>query len=99
MLDKGEKVCFPEGLDTNLVAHCIMLIIASKVVAGETHISLNQCCKVFRDRGEQAVYKELDVLHLQMVFAPQDSGCLTKKEKGRALESLMFLEQKQTGTV
>ncbi len=76
-----------------------MLIIATKVAAGETHISLKQGLKEFGLRGEQVVYKELDVLHLQQVFAPQDPGFLTKKEKGKALELLMFLEQKRTRAV
>ncbi len=99
MLDRSEKVNCPEGLETDLVAHRIMLIIASKVVAGETHISLNKGLKIFDIKGEQAVYKELDVLHLQKVFAPQDPAGLTKKERGRTLELLMFLEQKRTGAV
>ncbi len=54
-----------------------------KIASGETHISLKQGLKEFGLRGEQAVYKELDVLHLQKVFAPLDLGVLTRKEKER----------------
>ncbi len=50
-------------------------------------------------KGEQAVYKELDVLHLQKVFGPQDLGVLTRKGKVKALKSLMFLKQKWIGAV
>ncbi len=65
------KVLVPNNVDTNLVVHKIMLIIASKVAAGETHISLKQGLKQFGADGEKAVLKELDVLQLKQVFAPQ----------------------------
>ncbi len=86
-------------INTDMVTHHIMLIIAAKVAAGETHISLKQGLKEFGIKGEQAVYKELDMLHLQEVFAPNNPGCLTKTEKGNALELLMFLKQKRTRAV
>ncbi len=38
-------------------------------------------------------------MHLQKVFAPQNPDCITKVKKGKALKSLMFLEQKRTGAV
>jgi len=99
LLDGADRVHIPETFDTDLIAHCIMIIITTKVVAGEIHISLKRGLKEFGVKGEQAVYKELDVLHLQNVFTRQDPGCLTSNEKGKALESLMFLENKQTGAV
>ncbi len=99
MGDETEGIDIPNGIDTDMIAHRIMLIIATKLAAGETHISLKQGLKEFGIQGEQAVYKELDVLHLQKVFVPQDPGVLTSKEKGKALELLMFLEQKRTGAV
>ena len=89
----------PASVDTDVVAHRILLIIAHKVAIGETHISLRQGLKEFGALGEAAVHKELDSLHLQEVFRRQDPDGLTKKERSQALESLMFLERKRTGTV
>mmetsp|Transcript_20024 Transcript_20024/g.42020 ORF Transcript_20024/g.42020 Transcript_20024/m.42020 type:complete len:294 (+) Transcript_20024:528-1409(+) len=90
----ANSVHVPEAFNTDLIAHHIMIIIATKVAAGETHIFLKQGLKEFGVKGKQAVYKELDVLHLQNVFTPRDPGCLTSNEKGKALDSLMFLEKK-----
>mmetsp|Transcript_17391 Transcript_17391/g.36465 ORF Transcript_17391/g.36465 Transcript_17391/m.36465 type:complete len:135 (+) Transcript_17391:3108-3512(+) len=89
--DNVTQVIAPDAVDTNLLAHRIMLIIASKVIAGETHISLKQGLKVFVVDGENVMFKELDVLHLQKVFAPQSPDGLTKAERWKALELLMFL--------
>lgn len=92
MTNEEERVDISETISTDLTAHRIMLVIAMKVASGETHISLKRGLKEFGAQGEQAVYKQLDVLHLQKVFAPYDPGFLFNKEKGKALESLMFLE-------
>ena len=60
-----ETLKSPKTIDTNLVAHHIVLIIAIKVAAGGTQIALKQGLKEFDVKGKQAVYKELDFLHLQ----------------------------------
>ncbi len=90
MCSNIKTVTVLDAVDTNLVAHCNKLIIATKVAAGETHLSLKQGLKEFGVEG-----KSLDVLHLQKMFAPQNPDGLSKTEQG----SLMFLEQKQTGVV
>ena len=99
VMDETESVEVPCAVDTDIIAHRVLLIIAAKVAAGETHISLKKGLREFGLLGEAAVYKELDVLHVQKVFAPQDPSTLSKEERSRALESLMFLERKRTGTV
>ncbi len=96
---RSEYPMVPNGVDTDMMAHRIMIIIASKVAAGETHISLKQSLKQFGAKGEKAVFKELDILQLKQVFAPQQPDTLTKDERGKALESLMFLERKRMGAI
>ncbi len=45
MLKGTEMVTIPDTVNTDLVAHGIMLIIATKVMSGETHISLNKASR------------------------------------------------------
>ncbi len=55
VLDGAAKVKAPANIDRDLIAHWIMLIIASKVTASKTHISLIQGQKEFGAKGEVAV--------------------------------------------
>ena len=60
---------------------------------------LQKGLKVFKDRGWEASYKELDQLHRRVCFGPIAIKDLTPEEKKKAMEALMFLTEKRDGTV
>jgi hypothetical protein len=60
---------------------------------------LQQGMKMFGDKGLQAATKELDQLHQQNYFTPIDVSKMTPSEKKKAQQALMFLTEKQDGTV
>ncbi len=53
----------------------------------------------FGDRAEMAVTKELHQFNTYDVFGPIAADSLSDEEKKKALSSLMFLKEKQNGTV
>jgi hypothetical protein len=57
-----------------------------------TKYSLNRGLRKFKVKGEKAVEKELEQLHLKETFAPVEVKDLTPTQKKAALESLMFLK-------
>jgi hypothetical protein len=56
-----------------------------------TQYSVKSGSKNFKEKGENAISKELMQLHLRNTFVPQDSKKLSMAQKAGALESLMFL--------
>jgi hypothetical protein len=64
-----------------------------------TQYSLNRGLRKFKVKGEQAVEKELEQLHLKETFAPVEVKDLTPTQKKAALESLMFLKEKRDGSI
>ena len=62
-------------------------------------LSLKQGLFKWKDKGEDAVAKELSQLHFCNTFEPVDPSTLTKKEKERAIESHLFLKLKQDVTM
>jgi hypothetical protein len=77
-----------EHLDQHyvLVAHYIMTQYSMK--AGMK--------KKFKERGEEAVTKELSQLHYRDTFEPLHSRDLNKQERDEVLESHLFLKEKET---
>ena len=61
--------------------------------------SLKKGLKHFGDKGKKAVEKEILQLHNRKVFEPIHTNELTALEKKRAMESLIFLTEKQDETV
>jgi hypothetical protein len=61
--------------------------------------SLKKGLRKFQKVGEEAVSKELKQLHMIETFTPQHSNDLSDSQKQKALESLMFLEEKRDGTI
>jgi hypothetical protein len=55
--------------------------------------------KQFKQRGEDAVSKELPQLHLRDTFEPINPKDLTNKERKEVLESHLFLKEKRDATV
>ena len=65
---------------------------------GQQHI-LQKGLKIFKDKGCEAVIKELDHLHKRMCFRPVDVIDLTRSEKKKAMEALMLMSEKMDKTV
>jgi hypothetical protein len=77
-------------LDSNcvLVAHYIMAQFSMKVGL-----------KPFKERGEEAVTKELSQLHFQDTFEPINPKDLNKEERLQVIESHLFLKEKRDTTI
>jgi hypothetical protein len=59
--------------------------------------SLKQGLKQFGQKGYDVAFGEMQQLNDRAVFAPVDVNKLTQQEKRRAMESLIFLAEKQDG--
>ena len=64
-----------------------------------TQHSLNKGLRMYGEQGEFATKKELKQLHHVEIFQPIDPDKLTNEEKEKAIASLMFLTEKQDGTI
>ena len=64
-----------------------------------TQLSLKRGLKEWKDKGEDAVTKELKQLHFRNTFEPVDPLKLSKLERERVIESHLFLKLKQNATV
>jgi hypothetical protein len=53
----------------------------------------------FGEQGHAAGKKEVKQLHDRKCFVPIDVGKLSKREKQRAMEALMFLTEKKSGEI
>jgi hypothetical protein len=53
----------------------------------------------FRQRGADAAVKELMQLHVMDTWTAMDLTKLTREDRMQALSSLLFLKEKQTGTI
>ena len=65
---------------------------------GQQHI-LQKGLKIHKDKGHDAVIKELDQLHRRMCFTPVEVNDLTRNEKKKAMEALMLMTEKKDRTV
>lgn len=62
-------------------------------------VSLKQGLREFGECGKEAVAKELWQIHMRDTFAPRDINELTPEQRSKALDSLMFLEEKRSGKI
>jgi hypothetical protein len=60
------------------------------------HYSMKAGIKKFQDRGKAGVSKDLTQMHNMEVFNLVMRDLLTKKERTKAVASLMFLKEKGT---
>jgi hypothetical protein len=82
---------YPDAhLDSNyvLVAHYIM-----------AQFSMKAGLKRFKERGEEAITKELSQLHFRDTFEPIKPKDLNEEERLQVLESHLFLKEKRDTTV
>ena len=74
----------------------------TKIEHGNQYVvtySLRKGIKEFGEQGKQSVVKEMKQLHDRNCFKPVNITTLSPTEKKRALESLIFLTEKQDGTI
>jgi hypothetical protein len=64
-----------------------------------TQYNVRQGLKIFGEAGAQAVVKEMKQLHDRAVIQPKLANMLTREEKQRSLQYLMFLKQKRCGRI
>jgi hypothetical protein len=64
---------------------------------GLTQVSMKRGLKMFGERGEAAVEAELQQLHERKVMMPVAAETLSPEGKHKALEYLMFLNEKWCG--
>jgi hypothetical protein len=60
----------------------------------QTQYSLKRGLKIFKEKGEAIVSRELDKLRTKDTFTPTTDNNLNDKQKKSALESLKFLKEK-----
>ena len=64
-----------------------------------TTSSLKPSLRKLGTRGEKAALKEMTQLHVMDTWTPMDAGKLSREQRMRALSSLLFLKEKQTGDI
>ena len=64
-----------------------------------TTYSLKKGIEKFGQKGKEAAFGEMKQMHDRDCFRPIDPKELNAKEKSRAMESLMFLVEKNDGRV
>jgi hypothetical protein len=64
-----------------------------------TQYNLKPGLQKFGQRGADAAMKELTQLHIMNTWTAMDPTKLTRDERMQALSSLLFLKEKQTGTI
>jgi len=88
---EGEVI--PSGLsEMEAEEHIIGLILA------EQH-SLKKAVQLFGERATEAAGKELKQIHDFGTYLPLDASQLTREEKKKAIEALMFLTEKRDGRI
>ena len=83
----------PRAPPTNEHLHCNITETAL------TQYSIKRALKLFGDRAAEAVLAEMKQLHDRGVISPQDGTTLSKEQKMKSLEYLMFLKEKNNGTI
>ncbi len=76
----------------------------SHLHASLEHCAMTQCSikkglEVFGDAGKEAVLSEMKQLHDMGVAEPKKANMLTREEKSKSLNYLMFLKQKRSGRI
>jgi hypothetical protein len=61
--------------------------------------SLKKGTDKFGEQGIKAVHKEMKQIHDRVVFEPNSIEKMTKLERKRSMESLIFLTKKRDGTI
>ena len=86
----------PSSLPDGVFNDTMMPIVVHKVMM---HMALKRGLQQYGVWGEEAVSTELMQIHMQNTFKPQHYADLTQVQRRKALESLLFLEEKKIGAI
>jgi hypothetical protein len=64
-----------------------------------TQYSVKQGLRIFGEAGKEAVSSEMQQLHDMKVVEPKKGNMMTREEKSKALNYLMFLKKKRCGRI
>jgi len=64
-----------------------------------TQLNIKDRLKAFGNKGDKAILKEIKQLHTQQALMPRSRNDMAYKERKKALRYLMFLNEKQDGTI
>ena len=78
--------------DEESEAHIVGVIFAQ-------HFSLNKGLKIFGNKANVAVQKELSQIHAMDTYEPIMKSLLTMEDRRKALASLMFVTEKRNGYI
>ena len=78
--------------DEELEAHIVGVIFAH-------HFSLNKGLKIFGDKADVSVQKELSQIHTMDTYNHIMKSSLTIEDRRKALASLMFITKKRNGDI
>jgi hypothetical protein len=97
----GKKYASTAGVTTHLIHHEAHIDPNYTLVAHIVMVqySMKSGMKQFKQRGEDAVSKELSQLHFRDTFKPINPKDLTNEERKEVLESHLFLKEKRDTTV
>jgi len=84
------------GIDDDVELDSVMPRVAHRVMV---QLSLKQGLREFGDRGRDAVSAELHQVHMKQTFRPSHWKELSKEQRDKVLESLIFLEEKRSGKI
>ncbi len=73
--------------------------VSDAILLVTAQFNANVGLKMFKEKGEQAILKELKQLHDRGVIEPRKWDELTPEERKMALQYLMFLKEKRCGTI
>ena len=63
------------------------------------HFSFNKCLKLFGNKADVAVQKELSQIHAMYTYKPIMKSSLTMEDRKKSLASLMFITEKRSGDI
>jgi hypothetical protein len=99
--DKGQSKEYSSS-DAMLMARLIYDLNTRVVREGASFAQqylLNKGLKIFGQKGRDASKKEMDQLHQRSCFTPKSIADMTQLKRRKAQQALMFLGEKQDGTV
>jgi len=89
-------ISLPEDI-ISAVTHYLMVHYATAL--SPKKCSLKKGLKIFGKKGEDAVTHEFTQMHMLNVYSPLSASSLSRKDKKKALSSLILLKEKSDGTI
>ncbi len=106
MLHETQQMVEDKDLDgmMTMAAYKVMVILAGKMLPYTgarvmAQYGLKKGLKAFGVRGAESVQAELSQIHMRNTFTPTKMEDLTPAQCRKAIESLIFLEEKRSGDI